>query len=75
MLVKYGYTVEQQKGGKLLVTLVDFPTGVTEADNEVEAQEFAQEIAEGLVEAYKEDGLDIPTASPVTNNKYVEITV
>ena len=75
MLVKYGYTVAKQKDGNLLVTLVDFPTGVTEAANEAEAQVFAKEIAEGLIEAYQEDGLDLPKASPVGNNKFVEVTV
>lgn len=63
----YPYTVEKQEDGKFLVKFVDFPAGVTEADTEQEASVLAQEILEGLVEVYTEEGMSLPEPSPVGN--------
>ena len=72
-MVKYPYTVEKQAEDNYFVQFLDFPTGFTESQTALGAIDLAQDMLKGLVEAYKEDGLALPKASPVGSLDFVEI--
>lgn len=63
--LKYPYTVEKQEDGSYFVQFVDLPDVFTEGWTPEEATFMAQDVLTLMVDAYTEDGKELPTPSPV----------
>ena len=75
MVVRYPYSITIKEDGKLFVQFPDFPTGFTEVSVWPDVAKAAREVVEGLVEAYKEEGIALPAASEVGVSDYIAVTV
>ena len=75
MYVQYPYTLTKEQNGSTFIQFVDFPSGVAEASPEEDAHKIAQDMIEGMVEVYKEEGLPFPKASPVLDMDSIVVSL